>query len=487
MKKIYSILAGLLLTASVWAQSPQKMSYQAVIRNSSSALITSTLVGMKISILQGSTIGAVAYSETQSPSTNANGLVSLEIGTGTVVTGTFSSINWATGPYFIKTETDPIGGTNYTISGTNELMSVPYALFSANGTGATGATGLTGAAGSNGTNGAIGATGLSGNTGATGAQGIQGLTGSTGAVGATGAQGIQGLTGAVGTNGAQGATGLTGSAGSNGTNGINGSIGATGATGLTGADGATGAQGIQGLTGANGKNTLVNTTTEPAGVNCVNGGTKVEVGLDVNNNAVLDTSEINTTQSKYICNGVDAVTTGMFIHYIGELYGGGIIVSLWISGGVEHGLIASLTNVLDISLTLNFSSNWSNVTSTFCGANSFTDGLSNTNLIINQPGHIYSNAKFCSDYVAGGFDDWYLPSILELSECYKSLFLVNSVLGDTNGFSFLYWYSSSTENFNTQGQEFIVYKFAAINSPLNNGITLQGKNQPSMVRAVRKF
>ena len=74
--------------------------------------------------------------ETQTPSTNANGLVSLKIGTGTPVTGTFASINWASGPYFIKTETDPTGGTAYTIAGTNELMSVPYALFSANATSA---------------------------------------------------------------------------------------------------------------------------------------------------------------------------------------------------------------------------------------------------------------------------------------------------------------------------------------------------------------
>ena len=132
MKKIYSILAGLLLTASVFAQAPQKMSYQAVIRNSSNALITSTPVGMKISILQGSPTGTAVYVETQTPSTNANGLVSLEIGTGTVITGTFSAINWSAGPYFIKTETDPTGGTAYTIAGTNELMSVPYALFSAN-------------------------------------------------------------------------------------------------------------------------------------------------------------------------------------------------------------------------------------------------------------------------------------------------------------------------------------------------------------------
>ena len=132
MKKIYSILAGLLLTASVFAQAPQKMSYQAVIRNSSNALITSTPVGMQISVLQGSLTGTAVYVETQTPSTNANGLVSVEIGSGTVVSGNFSTINWDNGPYFIKTETDPTGGTVYTITGTNELMSVPYALNAAN-------------------------------------------------------------------------------------------------------------------------------------------------------------------------------------------------------------------------------------------------------------------------------------------------------------------------------------------------------------------
>jgi hypothetical protein len=128
MKKIYSILAGLLLTACVFAQAPQKMSYQAVIRNSSNALIASTPVGIQISILQGTSSGTPIYVETQTSSTNANGLVSLEIGSGTPITGAFASINWANGPYFIKTETDPTGGINYTIAGTSELMSVPYSL-----------------------------------------------------------------------------------------------------------------------------------------------------------------------------------------------------------------------------------------------------------------------------------------------------------------------------------------------------------------------
>jgi len=128
MKKVFSFLAAVLLTASVFAQSPEIVSYQAVIRNSSQALVTNTKVGMKISILQGSESGTAVYAETQTPTTNVNGLVSIEIGTGTVVNGSFSTINWAKGPYFIKTETDPTGGTNYTIIGTSRLLSVPYSL-----------------------------------------------------------------------------------------------------------------------------------------------------------------------------------------------------------------------------------------------------------------------------------------------------------------------------------------------------------------------
>lgn len=206
MKKIYSIIAGLFMTVSVVAQAPQKMSYQAVIRNNNNALITSTAVGMKISVLQGSSNGTVVYSETQNPNTNTNGLVSLQIGSGTPLTGTFAGINWANGPYFIKTETDPTGGSTYTISGTNELLSVPYALFSVNGT--PGPAGATGAQGPIGLTGATGSPGPAGPTGATGPQGPIGLTGLTGLTGATGPQGPIGLTGPAGAVGPQGDPGI---------------------------------------------------------------------------------------------------------------------------------------------------------------------------------------------------------------------------------------------------------------------------------------
>ncbi len=123
------VIAAMALTA--FAQSPQRMSYQCVVRNSSGALVANQAVGMKISILKGSTAGTVVFSETYSPNpqTNANGLVTLEIGTGTASVGTFAGIDWASGPYFLKTETDPAGGTSYAITGTSQLLSVPYALY----------------------------------------------------------------------------------------------------------------------------------------------------------------------------------------------------------------------------------------------------------------------------------------------------------------------------------------------------------------------
>ena len=128
MKKLYSLLSVVLLTVSAFAQAPEKMSYQAVIRDASNVLVANQLVGMQLSILQGSATGTAVYIETQTPTTNINGLVSLEIGTGSVVSGSFSIIDWSAGPYFLKTETAPTGGTIYTITGTSQLLSVPYAL-----------------------------------------------------------------------------------------------------------------------------------------------------------------------------------------------------------------------------------------------------------------------------------------------------------------------------------------------------------------------
>jgi len=131
MKKSLQIFA-LLFCIAISAQAPEKFSYQAVIRNASNALITNATVGVKISILKTSNVGTVVYSESQTPTTNVNGLISIQIGAGTVISGTIAGINWSNDSYFIKTETDPAGGTNYTIAGTTQLLSVPYALYAKN-------------------------------------------------------------------------------------------------------------------------------------------------------------------------------------------------------------------------------------------------------------------------------------------------------------------------------------------------------------------
>lgn len=133
MNKLLQIFFFLLLPFSLFAQIPNKMSYQAIIRNSSSILLINQTVGIRISILQGSVNGNVIFEETHSVSTNASGLISIEIGSGINLSGSIASINWANGPYFLKTETDPAGGSSYSISGTTPLISVPYAFLSGNG------------------------------------------------------------------------------------------------------------------------------------------------------------------------------------------------------------------------------------------------------------------------------------------------------------------------------------------------------------------
>jgi hypothetical protein len=300
MKKIFTIAAALLMTVNLLAQAPEKMSYQAVVRNASNSLITSQAVGMQISILQTTATGIAVYVETQTPTTNVNGLVSLEIGTGTIVTGTFAGMNWAAGPYFIKTETDPTGGTNYTITGTSQLMSVPYALYAK-----TSGSSTAGPQGAAGTNGIDGVDGADGTNGAKGDQGIQG------AIGATGASGTQGVQGETGTAGADGA------AGTNGTNGDQGETGLVGTNGERGDTGDQGAQGIQGETGTAG-------TDGAAGTNGTNGD-QGPAGANLTMNTVNSNTTLNTTSQFIVASGTITITlpstpaTGQVIHVYSDI------------------------------------------------------------------------------------------------------------------------------------------------------------------------
>lgn len=129
MRQIFTLFTIILFVANTWAQSPEAISYQAVLRATNGSLVANQTVGLQVSILQNNINGSVVYLETHNASTNANGLMTIEIGNGTT-SDDFSSINWSDDTYFIKTETDITGGSNYTITGVSQLLSVPYALHS---------------------------------------------------------------------------------------------------------------------------------------------------------------------------------------------------------------------------------------------------------------------------------------------------------------------------------------------------------------------
>jgi uncharacterized protein (TIGR02145 family) len=296
----------LFATTNSYAQAPDGINYQAVIRKTSGALLTNSPVAIRVQIKQTSATGTVVFSERQTAITSAYGLVNLVIGQGILLSGNFATINWSTGNYWVSLGVDFSNGTNYVDYGSQRLMSVPYALYAKNAgnqlnqwrygnivpattlgamgdfyldmitgnvyyknssttwvltgniKGPTGATGSAGVTGPIGLTGPAGPTGVAGPAGATGPIGLTGPAGPTGVAGPAGAQGIQGLTGPAGVAGptgpagAQGIQGLPGTNGAAGAQGIQGVAGPAGPIGLTGPSGATGAQGIQGVAGATG-------------------------------------------------------------------------------------------------------------------------------------------------------------------------------------------------------------------------------------------
>ncbi|MFT6137820.1 MAG: hypothetical protein ACJAUJ_000906 [Salibacteraceae bacterium] len=126
MKRILlSLVAIATLSLSSFGQAPEGFKYQAVVRDAGNLILNNQAVGMQMTIQQGVT---TVYQETFTTTTNAYGLVNLEIGSGTVVSGDFTMIDWSAGPYFIETAVDVTGGISYVVMGTSELMSVPYAL-----------------------------------------------------------------------------------------------------------------------------------------------------------------------------------------------------------------------------------------------------------------------------------------------------------------------------------------------------------------------
>ncbi len=223
-------------------------------------------------------------------------------------------------------------------------------------------------------------------------------------------------------------------------NNIAGPTGATGEQGITGPTGATGDTGPTGMAGATG----ITGNTGPIGLQ-----------------------------------GATGASGPGFQHYIGQLYAGGIVVSVWKdTSGNEHGLVASLTD-------LSTSSVWSNDSTIQIGvtAQNPRTGAANTDAIVAQPGHITSAALFCHNYTGGGYNDWYLPAVWELQQCYNADMIVNQVLGDTNCFQSgvnghpgYYWTSTEMDNYQAWGMSFY-----------DGGTSWGSKGYAFHVRAVRRY
>ena len=376
MKKIITVCAVLLMTASVFAQSPEKMSYQAVVRDGSNALVSSTAVGMQISLLQGSASGTAVYVETQTPTSNANGLVSLEIGSGTVVSGDFTTIDWANGPYFIKTETDPTGGTSYTITGTSQLLSVPYALHAKT------------------------------------AETVTGTITETDPI-----------------------------------------FGASVASGITGTD----------TTNWNNKLDSYTETDPIFGASVASGIT----GTDITNWNNKQDQLVAGTNITIVGNTISATGGGSTNNfYLGQDTLGGIVFYIYIgSDGNQHGLIVNKNES---------TAQWESSGTTTNATRSW-DGAYNTGLMTSSPA-----ANYVNGLTDGGFTDWYLPSIDELSILWHNRFHANNAL-NAGGFTLLsntvlYW--SSTEDSATDALCFL----------FNRGYSSSyGKSYTYSVRAVRAF
>ncbi|MBT2564595.1 hypothetical protein J7E50_01150 [Pedobacter sp. ISL-68] len=238
MKKLLLIaLLSIGFTLAIKAQSPQQFNYQGAARNANGTPLTNKNIALRISILDGSSTGTVQYSEVRNVTTNALGLYALAIGaTGaSSVSGTIAGVTWASGLKFVKVEIDPDNGTNFSLAGTAQLLSVPYALYAANGPpGPKGDPGVAGPAGAQGIAGAAGPQGPAGATGAQGPIGLTGAAGAQGAVGTTGPQGAKGDTGATGATGLQGLQGIPGVKGDKGDKGDIGPVGPS--TGVAGGD-----------------------------------------------------------------------------------------------------------------------------------------------------------------------------------------------------------------------------------------------------------
>ena len=374
---IFAIIANL-----GTAQTPQKFSYQAVVRDVSGNLLANKQIGLRVGILQKSPNGTEVFAETHKPQSNAHGLITAEVGGGAAIVGVFNRINWADGPFYIKTEIDPTGGSSYTISGTVELLSVPYALYA--------------------------------KTAAEFKENDPEFKKSVSA--------------AI---------------------------------------------------------TVQDTARWNAKLSSYTESDPLFTGSVAKNIGSADTQRWGNKQNKLVAGAgikinkdtISSTLSGGTSHYIGEKFGGGVIFYLWKdSAGKEHGLIVSPTDLTN--------SDWSNITTSVGpGAQSYWDGLGNSNAIVAQSGHLSSAAKQCLDLTLNGYSDWYLPAVSEFYMLANNYIAVARTLaampGATQISTAKYWTSTEFAAQNVYSFYILFYE---------NKITHYYKNGYSYaVRPIRSF
>lgn len=546
VKQLLTLVACLLFSATAaLAQVPQAMSFQAVLRDADQQLLVNQSVNVRISILQGSDSGVPVYIEEHAVETNANGLVSLRIGTGDVEVGMFSEIDWANAPYFVQTETDPDGGNEFTVVSVSELLSVPFALHALNGV--EGPQGATGPAGPQGAPGEQGPPGVQGEPGVQGPPGEMGPQGEPGPAGPQGEPGIQGPAGEPGEPGMQGPAGEAGVGVSSVsldndsllvtlTNGDVINAGAMPSGGGTG-DGSLpngntpgdlllwDGEGWQYLTpGAPGQVLQINTEGIPA---WSGGGYAQVITMEATNITPMSadvTGEItddggteilargfaySTSPAPNLTNDFVEVGigTGVFsttltnlqigqTYYVrayatndaGTIFGNEVVFQT--ASSYELGQTGPAGGLIFYDKG-EYSDGWRYMeaapvdqsTGAFWGClntlipgslgSAFGLGLSNTQAILDNCSGNNVAARIASIYTLNGFEDWYLPSRVELDSMYTNLH--QQGIGSFNSIS-VYWSSTQNNSISAQGVNF------------SSGNTVhQNKSTNYRVRAARRF
>lgn len=128
MKKSFLfLLFTICISTYLVGQTPEKINYQAVIKDATGEVVSNQNISLQININQGSATGTTVYTETHTVTTSNLGLIAIVIGEGTT-SDNFATITWGSNSYFLNVAIDLDGGTLFTDLGTQQLVSVPYAL-----------------------------------------------------------------------------------------------------------------------------------------------------------------------------------------------------------------------------------------------------------------------------------------------------------------------------------------------------------------------